>query len=775
MNKRETHIVTGMTRDMSASRFDNKFVVDARNIRITATKGNSTFLSVTNEKGTDRFATNGQIKGVIIGHAVLNKTLVLFTTEHTTEALAGDDRIYRLDFADDFSSADVFLLFEGDLNFYYKNPLETLPYYENSQIQKVYWVDGKNQPRVIDIEKGLQNNADVFNFNRKIDGKQTFKVTKHNTGGEFPAGTVQYCFNYFNKFGQETNIVDVSPLYYLCPQDKGLPADAMDTSSFTININNIDGNYDYLRLYSIVRTSENATPVVRIVGDYSIQLIKNTTQFIEIAGTELLNPDNIDIIDINTGEVIYHLADVYDVDIPNSTTTVPLEANEYAYDRSTGKIYALFYTTDGLKCNSIVFYDNGTSFYIIPSILNSVIKYTTYTGSTYVKDIVASDNGIIGSTIDASALLFIGGQNIIADTFTSKDNTLFLGNIRQNVPNIGDLILPNLKKLKDVIKGRVSCCLFDYDGKERNTTSANTLSDAEHVSKMSFYDYPVDNNRSSYDTKSFKAREGYRLGVIAQYNTGQWSEVLWVGDYDETYAPGRMVFYNDGGNVEWGPAYRKPGFKLEIPQSIIATLRSAGFIRIAPVVVYPNTAERKILCQGLLCSSVFGVNDRANNTPFAQSDWRFRSGYTWEWIDGEIQCNPVGTAPQYPIAYDSNSNPLSSADFVKIFSTQYYRDPSIISFYSPDIEENDTISSSNLSDVSLRIVGISNLGFNNNYEAIGAESILESKLFDVAEGIYPKFTKMSDYKVQGKDAVIGVGNTLSFLYSGFWMAEYQIK
>ena len=55
MNKRETHVVTGMTRDLSASRFDNKFVVDARNIRITTTKGNSTLLSVTNEKGTAEF------------------------------------------------------------------------------------------------------------------------------------------------------------------------------------------------------------------------------------------------------------------------------------------------------------------------------------------------------------------------------------------------------------------------------------------------------------------------------------------------------------------------------------------------------------------------------------------------------------------------------------------------------------------------------------------------------------------------------------------------
>ena len=163
MNKRETHIVTGMTRDLFASRFDNKFVVDARNIRITSTKDNATLLSVTNEKGTGEFSITGTIEGVILGHAVLNKTLVLFTTEHITPTNDdpipdgnGLDRIYRLDFSDNFDSATVTLLFEGNLNFYYKNPLETLPYYETDSIQKVYWVDGRNQPRMVNICNGLQ-------------------------------------------------------------------------------------------------------------------------------------------------------------------------------------------------------------------------------------------------------------------------------------------------------------------------------------------------------------------------------------------------------------------------------------------------------------------------------------------------------------------------------------------------------------------------------------------------------------------------------------------
>ena len=254
MNKRETHIVTGMTRDMSASRFDNKFVVDARNIRITSTKGNATLLSVTNEKGTGRLSVDGTIEGVILGHAVLNRTLVLFTTEHTDDSGTGNDRIYKLDFSEDFSSAVSTLLFEGDLNFYYKNPLETLPYYETDSIQKVYWVDGRNQPRVIDIKRGYQSNPDVFNFNRKIGSNHIMLIEKYNTGGQFPAGTIQYCFNYFNKFGQETNIVDVSPMYYLSPKENGLPADAMDTSSFVIKLENISPDFEYVRLYAITRT-----------------------------------------------------------------------------------------------------------------------------------------------------------------------------------------------------------------------------------------------------------------------------------------------------------------------------------------------------------------------------------------------------------------------------------------------------------------------------------------------------------------------------------------
>ena len=742
MNKRETHIVTGMTRDLSVSRFDNRFVVDARNIRITSTKDNATLLSVTNEKGTGRFAVSGSIKGVILGHAVLNKTLVLFTTEHTTATsadpiLAGNglDRIYRLDFSDDFNSATSTVLFEGNLNFYYKNPLETLPYYETDSIQKVYWVDGRNQPRMINICSGLQTDADSFNFNKEIGNSHSMKIVKHDSGGEFPAGTIQYCFNYFNKFGQETNIVDVSPLYYLCPKDSGLPADAMSTCSFVLTLEGLNTKYEYVRVYSIVRTSENATPYVRIIGDYKLGNLSYVGEMTPIEGPVVVNFTDLSIINSSTGETTL-LTSIYETPDVGENLEVSLGENEYLYNTATGKVYC-FYSTrpiygEFIKLTYINVSNSAGEFQIKSRSRIAELNEGTYNASSG-SSVTVVDNGIVGSTIDASTLIFIGGQDIIADTLTTKDNTLFLGNIKQRAPNISNIPVGLSSTIKSV-GGLVEPCVYDYKG-NRKTSFVATDEDKEYVSGVSFYSEPIDNNRSSYDTKGFKARENYRLGYIAQYKTGQWSDVVWLGDHEETLAPGRNVFYLDNGSQLWGASYRKPGFKAEISSAVVNALIDSEFIRIAPVAVYPSDSERKVVCQGILSSTVYNVKDRFDKSPYAQSDWRFRSGYTWDNIADEIQCNPYGSAPQYPAAY-SEGQLMSTDDFIDTFGNQYYRDPSILSFYSPDVEADTEVSAPKYKDLKLRIVGVSNLGFSDHKKAVQSETVVSTYIDAVPQASY---------------------------------------
>ena len=742
MNKKETHIVQGMTRDLSVHKFNPNMVVDARNIRITTLKNNSTLLSVTNEKGTKQFtltaeSTHHSVKGTIIGAASFVKTLVLFTVEGTV------NRIYRIDFADDFASGTSTRLFEGPLQMDAQHPLETLPFYENEHIQKVYWVDGKNQPRMINIANGRQTDPDIFNFNREIDGKHEMKITKSNTGGEFPAGTVQYCFNYFNKFGQETNIVDTSALYYLSPKDKGLPADALSTCSFLIELSGLDYSYEYVRLYSIVRTSENAVPNVRIVGDYKIVAVYPIPPVGRIYEDAVISKENLYVVEGTTFTPKYSVYDKFGETIV--TDVYSLNDNEFLCDIETGTIYLYEANYTELK-QFCAGYSNGN--YTLPyqGTMSASYLYSGQISNQIAQRLSIVDNGIIGSTIDASALLFIGGQDIVAGTLTTKDNTLFLGNIKQNVPNAGTIEVGS-STVKEAIKGTAEPCAYNEYGVEIQSGLRPTSDTSMYVSRMEFYDDPVDNNRPSYDVKSFKARENYRLGLIAQYKTGQWSEALWIDDLDETIAPGRNIFSSEWSesiqdySTVWGPKYIDPGFKATLSADIVNALKEAGFIRVAPVVVYPKDADRKVLFQGLLFSTVFNVSDRADNSPFSQADWRARCGYNWNNILGEIQCNPFGysnTLPKIPAT-------LTRDQYIDKFSTDFYRDPSVLSFYSPDIEALDAMYQSDMEGLSMRIVGISNAGFDSEKHAVLPVNVIDTFLETSTQGFDPINSTVLDY------------------------------
>lgn len=620
MNKQETHVVTGMSRDMSVTRFNPNLVVDARNIRITTRDDKATLLVVTNEKGPKEIElSGGNIIGIALGYAVIDNSVIIFTTDEDDTVVY--DYIFKVDFVNE-NSVVVNKLFKGQLGFSVDYPIETTVVIENENIKKVYWVDGINQPRMININKEYQDDDnDAFDFCQKVEFNHYFTVEKNTTGGEFPVGTIQYCFSYFNLNGQETNLIETSPLYYLSPVDRGLPADSRCTNSFLIKIGNADTSFDYVRLYSIIRTSENATPNCRIVGDYKIT-------------------DNITIV----------------------------------------------------------------------------------------------DNGTIGSTIDPTALYFIGGKSIVAGTLDQKDNTLFLGNIETNVPKLKALSYDNatLKETQYNNTYSVESISFDMYGDPIDETEIRTptmhmiLDNREFISKESFYSYPINNKKNSQELKGFKTNENYRLGFIAQYKTGEWSDVIWVGDATEEEAPG-LHWFNDRlsgalgqSRIYWDALYKKPGFKTVIPEGITSILRSSGFRKVAPVVCFPNDAERLVVAQGILAGTVYNVSDRGDNSPHVQADWRFRVGYSWKCIDHEIQCNEPAKAPQYPTYSD-----YSIDAFVQNFGNQYYRDPSILTFHSPDIEFTEDLKDSDFEGLKLRIVGFSNLGF-DSFDSVIPETVADS-------------------------------------------------
>lgn len=565
MNVKESHIVTGMSRDSAVSRHNPNLVYDAHNIRITTRDGNNSLLSVTNEKGTKQVTITGDIiTGTPLGSAAIGDYVIIFTHQDT----APKDNIYRCTITS--SGATIKTIFTGDAGFSLNNPIEALPVYETEEIQKVYWVDGLNQPRMINIILTTPlTNADLLNFSREVQLSHTLSVKKSATGGEFPPGTIQYCFSYFMKNGQETRLIDVSPMYYLSPKEKGTAADSVDHSSFNITINNVDKSFDYVRLYAILRTSENATPNCRIVGDYVID---------------------------NSG------------------------------------------------------------------------------------DITINDNGVYGSSIEPASLYFIGGEELVAGTLAQKDNTLFLGNLELKKPTLEKFLgSPTLNGIS-----------VYYD-------SLNAVGGTLPTRSNNYYDYNPDNNRSSYYIKRFKYKETYKLGFIAQYKNGQWSEPMFIGNKVNDHTP-----------VASSSNYHTGGFKASFSATDVAALRKLGFRRIAPVVVYPNVIGRRVIAQGLASATVATYNDRESNSPFAQSSWFFRlcdgsitdkkalpsNGNS----KGEVQCMDTYMTTGYD--HDPNYDTEGSKN-----TNYFFINTKILTVNSPEVECANDFDSIDLHNTTCNVVG----------------------------------------------------------------------
>lgn len=305
--KSSQHFFKGMQRDLSVSKFNPEYAFDAQNIRITA-RDNNTLLTVTNERGNKEIPLQSPsgdpvvIDGVLLGQNVLNNYVTLFTK-------GTNDNIYRLENKGTYFEA--LLLFSGNLNFSTDYPIENIGVYENDNIQKVYWIDGLNQSRVInivatdDVKAKWDNNS--FNFVQDLGLKETVTVTRNDlASGSFSSGVIQYAFTYYNKYGQESNIFYTSPLEYISFASRGASPEEKVSNSFTITIEDVDTRFDYVRVYSIHRASIDATPNVLNVVDIPINpstgstttftYVDNGTTGTSVDPTELLYVGGEDVV-----------------------------------------------------------------------------------------------------------------------------------------------------------------------------------------------------------------------------------------------------------------------------------------------------------------------------------------------------------------------------------------------------------------------------------------------------------------------------------------------
>ena len=584
--QQEFHAFKGMNNDLSVSKFSNEFMFDAMNIRITA-RGDKSLLSVTNEKGNEpiELREDGKrtiIKGTIIGHSVLNNYLVLFTTGE-------GDYIYRLENKKDYFEVTT-LYDEGRLYFSKDHPIESISIFENENVQKVYWVDGINPVRFINITKKYDRDSDIFNFKQNLQLEEKVTIESNMLlKGEFPSGVVQYVFTYFNNNGSESNIFYHSPLYYSHMYNRGGSPEEKASNTFDIGISNLESKFDYVRVYSIVRTSIDATPTVKRV------------------------------VDLNIVE------------------------------------------------NSVKFTDNNTT----------------------------------GETIDPTLLLYLGGENVVPECITHKDNTLFLGNYTLPQSTFSE-------EFKEKAKGTI---YFDY----KQTPNFEV--------RDGMYDYTNQLDMNSYQITTFKANETYRFGIQFQNRIGRWSEVLWVGDFKVNKYPSLNYPTKENRLTKQYNNLIKAQYIL--PSDIWQEAEYLGYVKVRGVVVYPNNSDKDVVCQGVLNPTVYKADDRDNNSPYAQSSWFFRP-YVMTLYEEDISLESASASFGSIASYiDSakirNINTISRNIEIgtslsykdpnegKTIDRDFYVDANIVTMHSPDIEFDDNIKTFESTNLQCRIIGYVNI------------------------------------------------------------------
>lgn len=380
----------GMIRDLSISKVNNEFAYENFNVRIIA-RNHDTLLSVTNERGNKEihFDNGFNTEEVLIGYSVLNSYIVLFTHEDGADK---PDHIYRIEYISD-DNWDKIELFNGNLKFDSKHPIETLANYETESVQKVYWVDGINQPRFINIMKldYSSDNPAQFDFVTEFNSDLEIQIDKVFLGTTlFGSGTIQYYFTYSNDFGQETNIIGKSFIYNLSDEENATSAGSASSCAFEINLRNLDSRFDNINIYALVTSSTvtcNKVATLPIydevtyidTGAYSIPIDPATLLYIggtEIHAETLAQKDNklfIGNIELQTDSLNEDLKNLIDATIKRDSEgnlTGESSMIEFVYPESGDYVFennslGLIYYEDqqlNLSSDKFLFFKGGEKY-----------------------------------------------------------------------------------------------------------------------------------------------------------------------------------------------------------------------------------------------------------------------------------------------------------------------------------------------------------------------------------------------------------------------------
>jgi hypothetical protein len=570
----------GMNKDLDFSLVKENQYYDAQNFKLIANKESNSFV-LENAEGNALWLNLSGVGSLddtyyLVGHCYIQPYLVLFyTTNHADRTPdAGDTSvIVRVTIDKDEPQQAVVIYTDGvsstKLNFSDTYPISAVGHYESSDNIKVYWTDGYNNVRWMNImdENLATYTADMFDLIPDFpwDGSTSLRpIFSEYISGDIVSSTVQYAFQYYIETGASTLWSPASKLIQVPVLDSldgsKMIGGALDESTpygVGIDISVPSSNlFNMIRVVRIEYETYNGTPTVSICSEqeinpgqeYNLRINDTGTTLSELVYEEFLIQSNgifsakaLAIKDnyLFAGNV---REGVFDVDLDCRAYRYPSSRTTRVYESNLTDYYDIDQNGDWSTSLSG---DTGSN-WSIPETADCINKYNksnaTATDDEYTNEYMYQSDG---TTLGAE------GANVTINFITPAGSS-------EEIDTYGD-------------------------------TNDSTWNAGE-----SLY---VPGERS------FHRNEVYRIGLVFRNEKMQASPVKWVCDLKmPTYfeASAYNLTYTSAGSV-----YR---VRLGFSVSLSASLSTIGATSWEIVCVPREPSDRSILGQGILQSSEYDSN-----------------------------------------------------------------------------------------------------------------------------------------------------------------------
>jgi len=217
----------------------------------------------------------------IIGHCIIRNSIITFGIAYGIGDLEGINYsvIHKLDINYSTEGEGVLgpvqVIYASDeLNFNEAYPIQTVGRYETENIQRVYWTDNLNPVRTINILQENVSELPVEELNLIIPVNfSSPEITRVDSSGTLPAGMYQYSYRLKTTEGAVTRFSPLSNFTHVVAGSKywdyqedpenqteygnTTPGEETD-KAVTLNINQIDLDYDFIEVAAIYKTGDGA-------------------------------------------------------------------------------------------------------------------------------------------------------------------------------------------------------------------------------------------------------------------------------------------------------------------------------------------------------------------------------------------------------------------------------------------------------------------------------------------------------------------------------------